>query len=524
MENKKSKKQLVVQEGPVEAFTASVKTTDGNVITFDGTRALKSECVKIDGKFYRIGDVHVKNSGQCYLLPWNSSPETKVRATNAQLIWDCDENKYCQIKPDHIEGLVGFSGKTEEFGFFKQTEQSIPYQSELGITMFAINYDIIKKAGINYNPITGRYQYNLSLKDKQLLLTNNRRDKFRYSRYPAGIYNFAEIPNINIFLEKFENHHRNTPISVFDRFFKKRTFGCEIETAVGSVPEHMLHELGIFPLHDGSITGHEYVTPVLQSPGLVKRLEQIFDCCASNTRANEYCSLHYHIGNVPTDKAFLVSFYQLYYRLQGELDSLNPLFKRDATYIATKREGKDHCKPLPNLDLNQFTVKDGFEEIFKLFHEGLPPKFDNDRNIYIHFKKDRPKWEQLGRYYALNYLPTLFETKKTIEFRVAAGTVNKYRAITWLFIYNAMLTYCEANCDRIMKSREKILLTDVLQEVYADGTEEGSFLFEYLNSWVTGVKTKTRSCYATRDLFGDYFTTDNYFAHLLGSLSPFNFK
>ncbi len=523
--NKKRRSQKTAIPGvPLEAFSASVKFVDGEIITFDGSRALKSECAKIDAKWYKIGDVKVKNSGQCYLLPWNNSPETKVRASNPQLIWDSDEEQYCQRKPEHIEGLIKLVRGEEEFGFFKQTDNSIPYQTKAGSLVFAMNYDILKNNNVNYNPITGRYQCNLSNRDKQALLSTARRDKLRYTQYPTGIYNFSEIPNINVFLAKFEEYQKNTPVSVFDRFFKDRTFGCEIETSVGSVPEHMLHELGMHPLHDGSITGHEYVTPVLHGQGLLRRLELIFDNCINNTKANEFCSLHYHIGNVSTDKAFLVAFYQLYYRLQGELDSLNPLFKRDSTYFATKREGKDHCKALPNLELNLFPLDGAFKELIDLYHEGQPAKFDPTKKIYVHFKKDRPKWEHLGRYYALNYLPTLFESKRTIEFRVAAGTVNKYRALNWLFIYNAMLTYCEANNDRIMKSREKILLRDVLQEVYADGTEEGAFLFEYLSNYIASVKAKTRACYATRDLFGDYFTTDNTYAFHIGGLSPFNFK
>jgi len=419
--------------------------------------------------------------------------------------------------------LIFKKAGSEEFGFFKHTDDNIPYQTRTGSAVFAINYNILKNIA-NYNPITGKYQFGLSNREKQNILVLGRREKLRYARYPSGIYNFSEIPNINMFLNVFKEYHKNTPVSVFDKFFKDRTFGCEIETSVGSIPEHLLHELGVFPLHDGSITGHEYVTPVLNGPGLLRRLELIFDNCIENTRANEFCSLHYHIGNVSTEKAFLVAFYQLYYRLQGELDSLNPLYKRDATYFATKREGKDHCKVLPNLELNLFTAEGAFKELLDLYHEGHPAKFDNEKKLYIHFKKDRPKWEQMGRYYSLNYLPTLFDSKRTIEFRVAAGTVNKYRALNWLFIYNAMLTYCETNESRIMKSREKILLTDVLQEVYADGTEEGNFLFEYLTNYIRSVKAKTRACYATRDLFGDYFSTDNSYTFNIGGLSPFNFK
>ncbi len=524
MEKKIKSKKVIIAGAPVEAFTSSIKFEDGQIITFDGTQALKSECAKIDGKWYKIGDVTVRNSGQCYVLPWNSSPETKVRATNAQLIWDSELKRYCQKTGEHIEGLVRLVKNDEEFGFFKYTDECIPYYAKNGAALFAINFDVLKGSNAEYNPTTGKYQLNLSKKDKQMLLGTTRRDKLRYSRYPSGIYNFAEIPNIESFLRKFAEFQKNTPVSVFDRFFEDRTFGCEVETCAGSIPEHMLHELGIFPLHDGSITGHEYVTPVLTKNGMVKRIETIFDSCIENTRANEFCSLHYHIGNVRTDAEFLVAFYQLYYRLQGELDALNPLYKRDVTYFATKREGKDHCKPLPNLELNYLNTADGFAEIMALYHEGQPARFDKASGLYIHFKRDRPKWDHLGRYYALNFLPTLFEKKKTIEFRVAAGTVNKYRALNWLFIYNAMIMYCEKHENEITKSREKILLKDVLQDVYADGTEEGDFLFEYLAAYIGSVKAKNRSCYATRDLFGDYFTVDPTYSFNIGGLSPFNFK
>ena len=386
-----------------------------------------------------------------------------------------------------------------------------------------MNPDVVMKSPAIYDPLRGYYTLSLSRRDKEELL-RGRRDKFRYLTFPTNTYNFADLPNRDAYTKAYKQYSKDIRAGAFDRFFGNRTFGTEVETCIGSIPEFMLPMLGIVPLHDGSIRGHEYVTVPFEATGLVEKLGKIFDAAIENTRADEYCSLHYHIGNVRTDSEFLVAFYELYRRIQDELDLLNPLYKRDATYMATKRDGKDHCKVLPDLGLNELTSDQAWRELLKFYHEGALPKRDSSSGLYVHAKAGRPKWEHLGRYYVLNYLPTLFEAKHTIEFRVPSGTVNKYRGIAWLFIFNAMLTYCENNIPRIMASRDKILLRDVLEQVYCDGTEEGAFLFEYLMSYVLETKKTNRASFATRDLFGNHFEVDHKFRYELGSFSPFNFK
>ncbi len=511
----------------VEApFTAAVKSVDGEIITFDGSSALKSECTKIDNKWYRIGNPKVKGSGQCYIIPWNDSEGTKVRATNNQLIWDELAGTYCQKSAYHVNGLVAIDKNEEVFGWFiPKNKLPINYQTIDGRNTIAISSDIFKNTNVLYHPTAGYYTLNLTQKAKQEILSGRPREKFLYSTFQRGIYNFSELGDLSAFMKTHSEEIKNLQPGVFDRFFGNRTFGTEIETCIGSIPEHILAPLGIVPLHDGSITGHEYVTTVFNGQSLIQKLERIFDAAIENTRANEFCSLHYHIGNVRTDAEFLVAFYQLYYRIQGEIDLLNPLYKRDATYFATKREGKDHCKALPDLGLNEYdTTEEAFKTLLKFYHEGQMPQMDQRSKLYVHVKHGRPKWEHHGRYYALNYLPTLFESKRTIEFRVPSGTVNKYKGINWLFIFNAMLTYCESNIQRIMQSREKILLKDVLQQTYCDGSVEGEFLFDYLMSYITHTKAENRKAFAQRELFGDHFLNDHKYRFEIGGVSPFNFK
>ena len=80
----------------MEKIKSTIK--DRTVVTHDLSEAKASECRKIDGAYYKLGNVNVKNSGQCYIIKnWSdSSSETVVRAGNNMLIWCETRKQYCK--------------------------------------------------------------------------------------------------------------------------------------------------------------------------------------------------------------------------------------------------------------------------------------------------------------------------------------------------------------------------------------------------------------------------------------------
>jgi hypothetical protein len=59
-----------------------------------------------------------------------------------------------------------------------------------------------------------------------------------------------------------------------------------------------LYELGLIPLRDGSITGIEFSTVVLQGNEGLNLLKQQVEALNANTIFDKDCSLHIHFGGL----------------------------------------------------------------------------------------------------------------------------------------------------------------------------------------------------------------------------------
>ena len=79
----------------------------------------------------------------------------------------------------------------------------------------------------------------------------------------------------------------------------KYTFGLEFETSKGYIPEDICFRDGLIPLRDGSISGLEYSTLVLQGNSGLSMLKQQIDTLQEYTRFDKDCSLHIHFGGYP---------------------------------------------------------------------------------------------------------------------------------------------------------------------------------------------------------------------------------
>ena len=88
--------------------------------------------------------------------------------------------------------------------------------------------------------------------------------------FPLGRDSFPYNLSRLTYNTKFEEHlfkgRQNESNDINFKFINELpyTFGLEFETAGGFLPQHRLYELGLIPLRDGSITGIEFATVVLQ--------------------------------------------------------------------------------------------------------------------------------------------------------------------------------------------------------------------------------------------------------------------
>jgi Putative amidoligase enzyme len=386
-----------------------------------------------------------------------------------------------------------------------------------GVSYALLNMDLLNK--LSYNPMRAEWSLEkLSTKDVIAKLQNEEAQGIRRGNGGAGKLPYRNYTTEIYSISDYPRELKKGPTKTFkqhpcDKFIGKYTYGVEIETSHGHFPETFLPAYGVVPLKDGSITGHEYTSVVLNQKNMgVEGLAELFEQMAKYTITNKNCSLHYHVGSLPRTKEFVVALWQLYFRLQDEFDNLMPPYKRNISYLATKAGGpKDHCARL--MPLISKTTESKFNEILTFCNDGMFPETIDSKNLRYHHRRDGArKWEYESRYVALNFLPFFFEEKGTVEFRLHSGTVNKYKAISWLFICLALVEYASKHAEKIIASKDKILLEDIIRDVYDDDSREGENLTESLLSYIQERKEESRRIYfADKTGVHDEFQKDNFY-------------
>lgn len=126
--------------------------------------------------------------------------------------------------------------------------------------------------------------------------------------------------------------------------YLKYTFGLEFETSQGYVPEDICFRDGLIPLRDGSISGIEYSTVVLEGNKGISLMEQQLESLRRYTDFDKECSLHIHIGGFPLEKDKLFNLYRLCKCLEADLSQIVPKFTFHTSQY--KANHKDYCNPL----------------------------------------------------------------------------------------------------------------------------------------------------------------------------------
>lgn len=210
------------------------------------------------------------------------------------------------------------------------------------------------------------------------------------------------------------------------------TFGLEFETSQGYIPEDICFRDGLIPLRDGSISGIEYSTVVLNGNEGLGLLEQQLETLKKYTFFNKECSLHIHIGGFPLNPKAIYILYNICKYMEEQLSFLLPRYTFE-TY-QYKDNGKDYCKRLP---------------VFRNFNQMY--EYLVGRRFYGDFTQGHPndierkaKWRIGTRYYSVNFINLLcYNVNKTVEFRFLRPSYNFEKIILWLYIFNAIMRYAE---------------------------------------------------------------------------------
>lgn len=424
------------------------------VTTIFGNIVNKKDCIAINGEYYQ------KNV-DCFNIDgrW-------FRKGNPRIYFDNVKNEWRKITPNVINGIVGYDEVKDSYitgKFDKKFEDDYFIETCYGKKTVCSKelYDKIPKIFDIFNGVF--YDY------KSACSRNYDQSKDRQGN--AYIYSFERLYNsenlIELFSQVDNSKYTEKLINMHDypAVIDKYSFGFEIETSSGIIPEYKCKQLGLIPLRDGSISGHEYTTiPMKGIDGINLLANQIREL-KNSCNIDKNCSVHLHLGGFPLQESKILLLYNLCYELQNEIGELFPLYIYNTSKY--KSNCKDYCKKLPreidSIEMLYSFLSDGNANWSGSFVEPHPSDPKRDR-----------KWEVHSRYYYCNFINMLFgKNIKTIEFRVHNATTNIDKLVNWLYICIAILNYAENNDEFEKKTLKQII-------EYSYDTKTSNILCDYI--------------------------------------------
>ena len=430
-------------------------SAEKKVITIKGEELPISQCRKFNKLYYKIGDVNVQNSGDCYLINGKCYREETNMITYNHSVkqYVISDSTLIQGVVDIIEGDLILGSFDNDINYSKILdkdnnryylldpkifENNNEYREELSSGNF---YHISKLPSKRFNTIilpSKNYKYSLPY-DSKGIIENNLKN---YSKN----YNPEISKNIKNYAPLLEN----------------LTFGLEFETTKGFVPNRILNKYGLIPLRDGSISGIEYVTVPMQGKKGLQCTSDILKILKERTKYDDNtCSLHLHLGNLPRTKEFILSFFKVGMKIQDEMFEMFPLYKKYNYNI----KNKNYSAPLPTFDLlsqldpviTSENIDDNFGVLYKYLSMGQDFKsLGNDLDNVLFHPADsngNQKWNIRSRYLLFNIIPLLFGNKQTIEFRIHTPTYDVNKLFPFIFMNSLLVNFTIKNQEYILKDK-----------------------------------------------------------------------
>jgi len=477
------------------------KTKEKFVTTISNEVLPISKCRKYESGFYKIGDMVIKDSGDCYLMENGSY----YRVETGQIVWDYSSNKY-SFNKGLIFGIV--DGDLNE-GYFKKDINSIIVELENGTRKYGLNNSIFKNNYAFREKISNGNFYHIS---------RIRAYDFYHKPKPSNDYKTSlNYDSKNILEQNILNYIKYyTPSftlnneSSIAKIIKDLSFGLEFETVVGEIPKNITSRLGLIPLRDGSISGLEYATvPLSGTKGICNIIESVEEL-EYRTEYDDTCSMHLHIGNIPRTPEFITAFFKLTLALQDEIFSMFNLYKK----YNFKYKNKNYSAPFNTYNilskLDPVITKDNliknFDVIFTELSEGYSLESYGDRgdlsNVQHHLKdpSGNQKWNINSRYHIHNFIPLLFGNKKTIEFRIHTPTYDIDKIMFFIFINSILVNFTKEHVKRILENNEPLTLNSIISE-YCEMNKIPFELYNKIIHYISSRKNFVESKNRTGDIY-----------------------
>jgi hypothetical protein len=485
------------------------------VETFNGEKEYRSHCKFINQKFY------IKNK-QCFLIggKWH-------RIDSGLILLDYEKGIWFKETEKGVNGTVYGIVDVDNYGNFIYGYFTPNPLNNCVLVMNSSSKIPVLNPNILYdNNCIEDVSRGIFYPKKDLTLTSIKQlsiPRNKISHTHKG-YNIED--NGDEFQKKIEIYSNyKMPMSKdvmrFGKFLEDTSFGVELETIKGYLPEFVQYRTGVVVCRDGSLhdadgtQGAEFVTVPMTG---AKGLQNLVNLCTELSKRTEIdinCSLHIHLGNIPTDRLFLTSLYMLCFKIQNELFEMFPYYKTNPQGIKQKNYNQK-LRKLGMYALNNFTregydeyVNSAYNRIFTFLTEGTQPSKKFNRQNKLHPAGEQ-KWNKHSRYFWVNFINIIFSQRNTIEFRPHHGTLNSQKVINWLFIVNAIVKYASLNSKNIITTGKKISLSQVLS-YYADyfKTPKAVFLSEYLKGYVEDRKKLFKADLANGDKLSQHEITND---------------
>jgi len=291
--------------------------------------------------------------------------------------------------------------------------------------------------------------------------------------------------------ESFRSQYRGNN-SISSSFIKtgnlRYSFGVEIETANGVIPNYMRPHLDISCERDGSVSGGEYITGVLRGTKGANHLMVICDQLSKRCTTDKRCGVHVHIGDANFNKEFSIYAVVLAEMIEEDIFRMLPKSRRNNRYC--EKLGLNDVLPSYKRLFSERNPGSISKSHYKQFIENefndLFYKMSHNKIISDQFnrKKTHPLNRYVGgpgtgsfRYKWINLIPCNFlrirsnggEQDYTLEFRCLEGRTNFNVIFPWILICMAFVAFVE-NYKRLILEAviqgKKITLKEIVSTVY----------------------------------------------------------
>lgn len=353
--------------------------------------------------------------------------------------------------------IIYIDNNYAEFGMVQESPDNIKIMHE-GTPYWGVSYEQLKDyLGFNYS--TGYYVIGKDC------------NKFHFTpgkdQYP---YNLDKYTYNTKFVEELFKDKQNIDNVINFKFIDELpyTFGLEFETAGGFIPQHKLYELGLIPLRDGSISGIEFSTVVLQGNNGLNLLKQQTELLNEYTIFDKDCSLHIHLGNFKLSEEVLIAVNNLF--VNSHIEHYLPSYTFNTTLYKSNTH-KNYC---------------AYNAKYKTFEQMYYSLVG--RNYYGNLFQSHPndisgthKWNIGSRYKAINFINALcYNGPKTVEYRMLRPTYNFDKVLGWLFIYAAYIKFAEKhNYTSAFLYKTSFSIETIIKDVYSP--ELANILCEFLS-------------------------------------------